>query len=144
MEKYRLSQFIGRQLSRLRAGQSYYTLVVSTISTLALVSLAFPEINILLLIILFPCILFGAFIVGYIMDKSNVTALDHRKTIEMSARYLNTSDFKNNDFRILRMEIMFEWLKSIQENKPLDSDILKEKYKRFLRKWNPPEEKQYV
>ena len=138
IKKISLSQFIGRQLSRLRAGQSYYAIVVSTISALALASLAFPEINILLLIVLFPCILFGAFLLGYTMDKSNVTALDHRKTIEMYARYLNTSDFKNNDFRILQMEIMFEWLKSIQENKPLDFDILKEKYKKFLKKWNPP------
>ena len=74
------------------------------------------------------------------MDKSNVVALDYRKTVEMSARYLNTSDFKNNDFRLLQMEITFEWLKSIQENKPLNFNVLKQKYKSFLKKWNPPKD----
>ena len=140
MKKYKLSKFIGKQLSRLRVGQSYYVIVVSTITALGIINLAFPEINVLLLIILFPCIFFGTFFLGYIMDKSDIKALDYRKTTEMSARYLNASDLKNNDFRILQMEVMFEWLKSIQENKPLDFDVLKEKYKRFFKKWSPPKD----
>ena len=140
MKKYKLSKFIGKQLSRLRVGQSYYVIVVSTITALGIINLAFPEINVLLLIILFPCIFFGTFFLGYIMDKSNIKALDYRKTTEMSARYLNASDLKNNDFRILQMEVMFEWLKSIQENKQLDFNILKEKYKRFFKEWSPPKD----
>ena len=140
MKKNKLSEFIGKQLSRLKAGQTYYSIIVSSITAFSLVSFAFPEISIIFIVILFPCVLFCTFIIGYIMDKSNVVALDYRKTVEMSARYLNTSDFKNNDFRILQMEITFEWLKSIQENKPLDFNVLKEKYKNFLKKWNPPKD----
>lgn len=138
MEKYKLSQFIGRQLSRLKAGQMYYSIVVSTISALSLVSLAFPFISILIFIFLFPIILFGAYCIGYLMDKSNIISMDIIKTVEMQNRYLNTADFKNNDFRMLQMETMFEYFKALQENKPPDSDVLKEKYKRFLKKWNPP------
>ena len=67
--------------------------------------------------------------------------MDQMKTIEMTARYLNTVDYKNNDFRMLMMETWFEWMKSIQEKKPIDPDILKEKYKIFLKKWKQPERK---
>ena len=139
MRKIKIAQFIGRQLSRLQLGQTYYILVMSTISALSLVSMAFTNVSLLVLIFLFPLILLGAFFVGYLLDKSNITSMDKRKTIEMTARYLNTVDHKNNDFRILQMESMFEWIKALQENKPPNPDILKEKYKEFLKKWNPPE-----
>lgn len=138
MKKFKLSKFIGKQLSRLKVGQSYYTIVMTTITALSLVNLAFPNINILILIILFPSILLGAFIIGYCMDKWNINTMDYQKSVEMSQRYLTTSDFKNNDFRMLQMEVMFEWLKLIQENKPLDFDVLKEKYRIFFKKWSLP------
>ena len=137
MKKIKISQFIGKQLSRLKAGQTYYAIVVSTISALSLVSMAF-RVDILMLVFLFPAILFGAFLIGLFMDKSNVTTMDQMKTIEMTFRYLNIADFKNNDFRMLQMEIMFEWLNSINDKKPLDQNILKEKYKEFLKKWDQP------
>lgn len=135
-----MSQFIGRQLSRLRAGQTYYAIAVSTISALSLVSLAFPSIGLIILIFLFPLILFGAYLIGLFMDKSNITSMDIVKTIEMQARYLNTVDFKNNDFRILQMECIYEWFKALQENKPPDPNILKEKVKKFQKKWSPPKD----
>lgn len=138
MKKISLSQFIGRQLSRLRAGQTYYAIVVSTITALGIVNLAFPQIDTLMLILLFPAILFGAFIIGYFMDKSNVNTMEHRKTIEMTHRYLTIADFKNNEFRMIMMKAMFCWLKSIQENKSLDFSEIEENYKKFLKKWNPP------
>ncbi len=96
----KISQFIGRQLSRLKAGQTYYMIIISTITALGIVNLAFPEINIFLLILLFPCILFGAYILGYIMDKSNINTMDQLKTLEMAHRYLNTGDFKLNECMI--------------------------------------------
>lgn len=138
MKKIKLSQIIGRQLSRLKAGQSYYMIVISTITTLGIVNLAFPEINLLILIFLFPFALFGAYLIGYFLDKSNVVTMDQQKTIEMTHRYLTTADYKNNEFRLLQMETMFEWFKALQENKPPNPDILKERYKEFLKKWNPP------
>ncbi len=63
--------------------------------------------------------------------------MDHQKTIEMTYRYLTIQDFKNNDFRMMMMEVFFEWIKSIKENKDLDESLLKEKYKAFLDKWSP-------
>ena len=110
----KIAQFIGRQLSRLKLGQTYYMIVVSTVSAFSLVSFAFPDINFLILIFMFPLFLIGAFFVGYLLDKSNVTSMDQMKTIEMTARYLNTVDYKNNDFRILQMKSIFRWMKSIQ------------------------------
>ncbi len=135
----KISQFIGRQLSRLKAGQTYYMIIISTITALGIVNLAFPEINIFLLILLFPCILFGAYILGYIMDKSNINTMDQLKTLEMAHRYLNTGDFKLNEFHMIQTEVFGEWIKSIQENKPLDLDILKKKYNEFLKKWKSPD-----
>lgn len=139
--KIKISRFVGRQLSRLKAGQTYYMIVVSTMTALGIINIAFPQIDTWILIILFPFILFGAFVIGYIMDKSNVTTMDYHKSIEMTQRYLTILDFKNNDFRMLQMEVLFEWMKSLKENNPLDLDILKEKYKEFLKKWNQPKEK---
>lgn len=139
MEKTKIPYFIGRQLSRLKAGQSYYMIIMTTITALSLMDMAFPDINTIFLIVLFPCILFGAFLIGYFMDKANVVTMDQQKTIEMTHRYLNTSDFKFNDFRMLQMEVFGEWMNSIQQDKPLDLDVLKEKYSKFLKKWKSPE-----
>lgn len=140
MKKIRISYFIGRQLSRLKAGQTFFMIAVSSMTALGIINIAFPEINTWILILLFPIILFGAYVIGYLMDKSNVIAMDHRKTIEMSYRYLTVLDMKNNEFRLLMMETMFEWFKAFRENKPLDLNILKEKYDKYLKKWNPPTE----
>lgn len=141
MKRIKVSQFIGRQLSRLKAGQTYYMIGVSTMTALGIINLAFPRIDTWIIILLFPFLLFGAFIIGYIMDKSNVTTMDYHKSIEMTQRYLTILDHKNNDFRILQMEVLYDWFNSFQENKPVDPDILKEKYDEFLKKWNPPREK---
>lgn len=141
MKRSRIARFIGNQLSRLKAGQTYYMIIISTVTALGIVNIAFPAIDTWIILMLFPLVLLGAFIIGYLMDVWNVATMDHRKTIEMSSRYLNTADFKNNEFRILMMETMFEWFKALQEDKPVDLDVLKEKYKEFVKKWNPPKEK---
>lgn len=138
MKKIKISYFIGKQLSRLKLGQSYYSIIVSSITALTLVSLVFPEISIIFIITFFPCIFFCTFIIGYFMDKSNIITMDQIRTVDMTHRYLNVADFKNNDFRILVMKTFFEWIKSIQENKPINFDNFKKEYNKFLKKWNPP------
>lgn len=138
MKTNKLSYFIGKQLSRLKLGQTYYSIIMSTIAALSLVSLAFPDISIMLIIIIFPIIFIGAFFIGYFMDKSNIVSMDALKSVDMSHRYLNVADLKNNDFRFLMMKAMFEWMKGIQENKPINFDDLEKEYKKFLKKWNPP------
>ena len=140
-KKIKISQFIGRQISRLKAGQSLYMIIISTFTALGILNIAFPEIDTWMMFTLFPLLFLGTFLIGYIMDKGNVTTMDYQKSIEMTQRYLTILDFKNNDFRMLQMEVLFEWMNSLKENKPLNLDILKEKYKVFLRKWNQPEDK---
>ena len=137
MKRIKISQFIGRQLSRLKLGQTYYSLVISSVSAFSLVSFAFPEINFLIIILIFPIILIGSFFVGYLLDKSNVTTMDIIKTVEIQNRYLNTVDYKNNDFRILQMKAIFRWMKSIQEKKPLTFDETEKDLKDFNKKWTP-------
>lgn len=142
IKKRKIAPFVGRQLSRLKIGQGYYAMGMYSISAIGILKIAFPQISIwLFLWYLVPIMFVGAFGLGYIMDKSNVTTMDYHKSVEMTQRYLTKLDYKNNDFRMLQMEVMFEWMKSIQENKQLDPNILKEKYEEFQEKYNPPEEK---
>ncbi|KKL58249.1 hypothetical protein LCGC14_2227290, partial [marine sediment metagenome] len=37
MKKIKTQQFIGRQLSRLKAGQSFYTIIIQTITALGII-----------------------------------------------------------------------------------------------------------
>lgn len=139
MKKTKMAQFIGRQLSRLKAGQSYYMMFMATLTAVGVLKWALPKIDFWLLISLCFVALGGALILGYLMDKTNVITLDHRKTIEMTHRYLTTADFKNNAFRIIMTKAIFRWMKSIQEDKPLDSDEFEKDLKEFLKGWSPPE-----
>ncbi|GAG74366.1 unnamed protein product, partial [marine sediment metagenome] len=41
VKRVKSAHFIGRQLSRLKLGQSYYAIVVSSVSAISLISLAF-------------------------------------------------------------------------------------------------------
>ena len=141
MKKITLAQFIGRQLSRLKAGTTYYMIAVSTISALGIINIAFPDIEIWFLIILFPCVLFGAFLIGYYMDKTNIVTMDQQKTIEMTHRYLNTADYKLNDFHITTMKVMGIWIKSIQNNEPIDETILNYEINEYRKRWKQPEGK---
>ncbi len=137
MKKSSIKNFIGRQLSRLRLGQTYYSIIITTVGTISLVSLAF-HIDFSVLIILFPIILFGAFLIGMLLDNSDISSLDYRKTNEMSSRFMNTTDRKNFEFQSLQTEIIVEALKNNRKNKEVDfEDILKQKKIDFYKKWNP-------
>ena len=138
MRKVKISQFIGRQLSRLKAGQTYYAIAVSTIAALSLVSMAF-RIEFLILVFLFPAILFGAFFIGLFMDKSNITSMDQMKTIEMTFRYLNTADYKIFEFNMMLMKTMFKWMESIQKGVPMDPKELENEYRKYAKKWEQPD-----
>lgn len=87
-------EFIGKQLSRLKLGQLYYTIAISTVNAISLVTLAF-EIQFWLLVLLFPMLLLGAYIVGYYMDKKDIITKDMLRTNDIYYRYLSTSDFKS-------------------------------------------------
>lgn len=137
MKKNTFVIFIGRQLSRLKLGQTYYSIVISTVSAISLVSMAFGM-TIYLLIFLFPVILFGSFLIGYMLDKLNISALDYRKTAEISGRFLNTLDEKNYDMRMIQTEII---VRAIRDEKFDVSKFSEEKRREFHDKWSPEGER---
>ena len=138
IKRVKTAQFIGKQLSRLKMGQSYYSIAVSTVSAISLISLAF-KITFWMLIIVFPIILLGAFIIGYFLDIYNINTMDTLKSNEITQRFLTTSDIKNQEFQLLQTEIILDAIKAIQEDKKLDPNDLLEKYKNYYRKWKSPD-----
>ena len=137
VKRVKSAHFIGRQLSRLKLGQSYYGIAVSTVSAISLISLAF-EISFWMLILVFPVLLLGAFIIGYFMDIYNINTMDSLKANEIGNRYLTTSDIKGQEFQLLQTEIVLEALKAVQEKRQLDPKDLLKKYDLYFRKWNSP------
>ncbi len=137
VKRVKSAHFIGRQLSRLKLGQSYYTIIVSSVSAISLISLAF-EITIWMLIAAFPIILLGTFVIGYFMDIYNINTMDKLKANEIGNRYLTTSDMKGQEFQLLQTEIVLEALKAIQEERQLDPKDLLKKYDLYFRKWKAP------
>ncbi|MHA1669309.1 MAG: hypothetical protein ACTSV5_01895 [Promethearchaeota archaeon] len=137
IKRVRSAHFIGRQLSRLKLGQSYYSIAVSTVSAISLISLAF-EITIWMLIIFFPILLLSTFIIGYFMDIYNINTMDKLKSDEVGNRYLTTGDLKSQEFQLLQTEIVLEALKAIQENSQLDPKDLLKKYDLYFSKWKSP------
>ncbi len=137
IKRVKSAHFIGRQLSRLKLGQSYYAIIVSSVSAISLISLAF-EITIWMLILAFPILLLSTFIIGYFMDIYNINTMDSLKANEIGQRYLTTSDMKGQEFQLLQTEIVLEALKAIQEERELDPKDLLKKYDLYFRKWKSP------
>jgi hypothetical protein len=137
VKRVKSAHFIGRQLSRLKLGQSYYAIVVSSVSAISLISLAF-EITFWMLILAFPILLLSTFIIGYFMDIYNINTMDKLKANEIGNRYLTTSDIKGQEFQLLQTEIVLEALKAIQEERELDPKDLLKKYELYFRKWKSP------
>ncbi|TES94106.1 MAG: hypothetical protein E3J90_13210 [Promethearchaeota archaeon] len=137
VKRVKSAHFIGRQLSRLKLGQSYYTIVVSSVSAISLISLAF-EISFWMLIVMFPVLLLGTFVIGYFMDIYNINTMDKLKANEIGNRFLTTSDLKSQEFQLLQTEIVLEALKAIQEKRQLDPKDLLKKYDLYYRKWKSP------
>jgi len=138
IKRVKTAQFIGKQLSRLKAGQSYYSIVVSTVSAISLISLAF-KITFWMLIIAFPILLLFAYTIGYFMDVYNINTMDTLKSNEIAQRFLTTSDLKNQEFQLLQTEIILKAIQAIQEGKTLDPKDLLKKYQSYYKKWKSPE-----
>lgn len=138
IKRVKTAQFIGKQLSRLKMGQSYYSIAVSTVSAISLISLAF-RITFWTLIIIFPFLLLGAFVIGYFLDVYNINTMDTLKSNEITQRFLTTSDIKTQEFQLLQTEIILEAIKAIQEDKKLDPNNLLKKYKDYYTKWKSPD-----
>jgi len=130
-----IPKFIGKQLSRLKLGQSYYSIMTSTLSTISLIALAF-KINVYILIFAFPLILLATFIIGYILDVYNVNTMDNIKTNEIQQRFLNTRDLKIQEFQIIQLKILTEVLKRNKEGFNTDFNEISNKfYQEYYKKW---------
>jgi len=135
VKRIRSSRFLGKQLSRLKMGQSYYAIITSTINAVALVSLAF-EVGLMILIFIFPLLIFTTFLVGYYLDVRNINSMDSLKSNEMAHRFLNTGDLKSQEFQLMQTKIIIE---AIIKGKQFDVNKLKSKYEEYVNKWKPPE-----
>jgi uncharacterized BrkB/YihY/UPF0761 family membrane protein len=138
IKRVKTAQFIGRQLSRLKMGQSYYSIAVSTVSAISLISLAF-KITFWMLMAIFPILLIGAFVIGYFLDIYNINTMDTLKSNEISHRFLTTADIKNQEFQLLQTEIILDAIQAIQDNKKLDPEDLLKKYRNYYEKWKSPD-----
>lgn len=136
IKRLKSSQFLGKQLSRLKMGQSYYSILTSTVSAISLVSIAF-QIDFLLLIMVFPVMLLITFLIGYYLDIRNVNTIDHLKSIEMTHRFLNTNDIKSQEFQLLITQMLIE---AFQKGDEFDSEKLFERYQEYKKRWRSPEE----
>jgi hypothetical protein len=138
LKKWTRSQFLGRQLSRLRNAQTYYAIIVSTINAISLISLAF-HVEFWVLLALFPVLLGATLWVGLYMDTHGIIAQDSLKTAEMANRFLNTGDVKAQEFQLLQTEILLEALQALQDKRSIDATALRQKYETYLKKWKSPE-----
>ncbi|TFF89873.1 MAG: hypothetical protein EU548_05895 [Promethearchaeota archaeon] len=129
------SRFLGKQLSRLKMGQSYYSILTSTVSAISLASLAF-QINFLWLIMVFPFLILCTYLIGYYLDIKNVNTIDQLKSNEMTHRFLNTSDIKSQEFQLLITEML---IRALQKGETFDSSVLREKYEEYKKKWKSPD-----
>ncbi len=133
------SSFLGKQLSRLKMGQSYYAIITSTISTISLVTLAF-EINIWIIVFLFPFLLFTTFAIGYYLDVRNINSIDTLKSNEMAHRFLNKGDIKNQEFQIMQTTILVEAItNAIKKGKDFDPNTIWQRYEEYRSKWKLPD-----
>ncbi|MHA1766291.1 MAG: hypothetical protein ACTSVK_08515 [Promethearchaeota archaeon] len=124
------SKLIGQQFSRLRMGQTYYSMIISTISAISLITMAF-NLNFWILIIIFPIILVGTFVIGYFLDKKNINLEDYRKQVEMQSRKLNVQDIKTQEFNLLQTLFI---IKALKEN--IDEKTLFEEYEKYKARWS--------
>ena len=97
IRKTNKSRLLGQQFSRLRMGQTYYSMIVSTISAISLITMAF-NLDFWILIVIFPFILLVTFGIGFFMDKKDINLEDYRKQVEMQSRKLNLNDIKTQEF----------------------------------------------
>ena len=138
MKKFRRIKspsFVGKQLSRLKMGQSYYTILTSTISAISLVSLAY-QIDILIAVIIFPILIILTYAIGYYLDIRDIKSIDSLKSIEMTQRFLNKGDLKNQEFLIMQTQILIE---AISKGKEFDPEVIWERYEEYKKKWKSPD-----
>ena len=132
------SKFLGQQLSRLRMGQSYYSLFIASINAVMLVKIAYPVIEVEFVIAIVPFLLLATVFIGYFLDRHNINSMDTLKSNEMAHRFLNTGDLKNQEFQMLQTKILLEAMNSLKDGKNIEFAEIEEKYNNYVKKWKPP------
>lgn len=88
------SGFIGRQLSRLKAIQSYVSMALLAVNALTLINLTF-HVRLRYLFLSLPILLFATLTIGYILDRCGVISEDNMKGFEMQFRYPMVQELRN-------------------------------------------------
>ncbi|MHA1777033.1 MAG: hypothetical protein DRO88_03795 [Promethearchaeia archaeon] len=134
--------FIGRQLSRFKLGMSYLTLAMSSITAVMTTKFAYDSISIwIILAVLVPVAFVGTILLGYFLDKLDISTQDQRKSNEMTHRFLLTSDIKNQEFQLLQTKMLLKALQNIKENRDININEIMQDYEHYLEKWKSPEQK---
>lgn len=111
-------------------GQTYYSIIISTMSAISLITIAF-QLDLWLLILVFPIILVGTFVIGYFLDKKNINLEDYRKQVEMQARKLNVADLKGQEFQLIQTLLI---IKALREN--ISEERLVSEYEKYKARWS--------
>lgn len=133
--------FLGRQLSRLKMGQNYFAIVSTAVSTVSLIIIALSVLEVKVtfttMIVLIIILLFSAFVMGYLLDVRNINTMDNIEAVDRLHRFINMADLKTQEFNRLQTETLLEALYAMQNKEPINVKLLEEKYKKYLKKWEP-------
>ena len=125
--------FIGRQLSRFKLGMSYLTLAMSSITAVMTTKFAYDSISIwIILAVLVPVAFVGTILLGYFLDKLDISTQDQRKSNEMTHRFLLTSDIKNQEFQLLQTKMLLKALQNIKENRDININEIMQDYSSLI------------
>lgn len=130
-----ISRFIGINLNRLKLGLTYYSMIMSTLGTMGIIKLALPNLDFIYLLIIFPFMLFGCFLIGLFFDKKGITTNEYRKGIEMYNREFTLLDIKN---MLFQKEMFNAWIKALsdfQNGIPIDLNYLNNSYEKYKQNW---------
>ena len=125
-------KFIGKQLARIRKGIIYSAIFLNALNTASLITLAF-NVDLIYAILLIPSILFGIFLIGYIMDKTNLNTYDVQKENDMNYKALLTSDIKQYEFQKIITGVL---INAIQDKNFNYEEEYEKQFNIFKQKWS--------
>jgi hypothetical protein len=134
-----LSKWLGRQSARLKQGIIYFNIIVSSITVVSLVKIAF-NLDVIGMTILVPVLLISSWFIGWILDKKDVVTEDLRKTTEMNARYLSMADEKANRFTIMNTAVLLSIFGNLEVSEA--KQMLESEYQKYRQSWLPDDEKE--
>ena len=118
------SKWIGRQLSRIKAGQLYIMIMLTAINALSLISLSF-QIKAGWAMLFLPVLIIATLLLGYMLDHAGIFSEDSNKSIEMTYRILTIGERRNFDF-------LKTLAKAIAPDK---ADIIEREYDAYQERW---------